>query len=586
MEPTRVSQRRRGWIGRILGILALLAFLGLGSWSVTLVRRTREVQQSFDRAGGQAVQMTELLDGLNKLHQSGANILQSYAVGYQRLVFDKQFDLYLARRLAPKIPWDPSCMDCLDSLDGAVRAHQAQALKGFELGARWEALPPGEAKERVRRAVSDELFLLEQREGAVLKAFQDLESANRKLLAEALLNHQRNAAHVILFAGVTLFIALGLMIVALIAWKLTQRSRMAERLTRTLMDVVPDGLLVWDEGGRIIKVNPAASTLLNQPEASLIGQPITRWLPPEASKCLVDPALAHNVSFTLGVERGRSIPLEASAGCLRTREGVVHVGVFRDITRRLETELRMREAQKMEAIGALAAGVVHDVRNLLAPISLAEEILSEEPGLSPAEQRLLGQIHRSAEAANALLSQLLRIARKEAPTPKGSVDLHACIEESLALIRLSLGKGIQVDTTLEAGRTSVSGSRTEVVQVFSNLFINAAHAMNGQGLLTVRSTSDGSNLEIRVGDSGGGMAPEVLSRIFEPLFTTKGKDGTGLGLFNVKQILEGMGGSIHVESTPGAGTIFTLRIPAEYKVGEHQLRAANGTVQGTSSNTN
>ncbi len=561
MKPMRDSQRRRGWMGRVLVILALLAFLGLGSWSVTLVRHTREVQQSFDRAGGQAVQMTELLDGLNKLHQSGANVLQSYAVGYQRLVFDKLFDLYLAKRLAPKIPWDPSCKDCLDSLDGAVRAHQAQALKGFELGERWEALPPGEAKEGARRAVSEELFLLEQREGAVLKAFQDLEAANRKLLAEALLNHQRNAENVLLFAGVTLLLALGLMIVALIAWKLTQRSRMAERLTRTLMDVVPDGLLVWDEGGLIIKVNPAASSLLNQSEARLVGQPITRWLPPDASECLGDPALAHDVSFALGAEQGRPIPLEASAGCLRTREGVVHVGVFRDITRRLESELRMREAQKMEAIGALAAGVVHDVRNLLAPISLAEEILSEEPGQTPAEQRLLGQIHRSAEAANALLSQLLHIARKEAPDPKGIVDVHACIDESLALIRLSLGKGIQVETSMEAHPASVSGSRTELVQVFSNLFINAAHAMNGEGLLTVRSLSTDSQLEVCVSDSGGGMSPDIRARIFEPLFTTKGKHGTGLGLFNVKQIIEGMRGTIEVESAPGAGSAFTLRIP-------------------------
>lgn len=447
-----MTRRRRSWTGTMLATAAGAAFVLLSLWAASLVHRSLQVQATFDRAGTQAVQITGLQEGLTRLHQAGSAVLQSYAVGYQRLVFEKTYDQYLGKRLAPGIPWDPSCGDCLRALDGAVKAHQAQALRVFDSGTRWEARPPGPAKERARRRVADDLYALERVQGQVLTAFQNLEAANRDLMAKALRDHQRHAYHLYAFAATTLLLALGLLAAGTLAWMQARRTRFAERM-------------VW-------------------------------------------------------------------------------------------------EAQKMEAVGALAAGVVHDVRNLLAPVGLAEEILADMPGRTPAEQRLLEQIHRSTEAANTLLAQLLRIARKEAPGPAGPVDVHACLEESLALLRLSLGKGIQVETRLAPGAAFAVGRRGELVQVFSNLFINAAHAMHGEGRLMVESSFLGPALEVRVHDTGEGMSPQVQARIFDPRFTTKGEKGTGLGLFTVKRILEAMGAGVRVESEGGRGSTFILRIPS------------------------
>lgn len=561
MKPSKVAPRRRSWTGMVFSSGALLAFVLLGLWAFSLVRRSREVQQAFDRAGGQAVQITELLDGLTQLHQAGSAVLQSYAVGYQRIVFDKAFDQYMDKRLAPKIPWEASCEDCLKALDGAVRAHQAQAQRVFDRGEQWETLTPGHEKERVRGVVSDELFRLEQRQGVVLAAFRDLGTANRNLMTEALLNHQRNAKHLYAFAGFTLLLAMGTLAVAFLAWIQTQRSRLAERLTRTLMDVVPDGLLVWNDTQTIVKANPTACILLGQRQEELVGQPVGRWVPPEIHECLEDPTTSMGVQFDLASIERPSVPIEASVGCLRTREGNVHVGIFRDITQRIEAERRMREAQKMEAVGALAAGVVHDVKNMLAPIGLAEEILSSEPDQSPFHQKLLGQIHKSTEAATSLMNQLLRLARKENDEPPQVVNVNDCLQQTLDLIHLNLGPGIKIETHLMANPATIQGHFEHLVQAFSNLFINAGHAMQGEGILRVATGNAEKDLEIHISDTGHGMSPEVEARIFEPLFSTKGDKGTGLGLFNVKHTIEEMGGNIDVASVLGQGTDFVIRIP-------------------------
>lgn len=564
METSKA--RRRSWTGRILALGAVLAFLGLGTWAVSLVRRSRAVQVAFDRAGGQAVQMTGLLDGLTRLHQAGSAVLQSYAVGYQLVVFEKTYDQYLDKRLAPKIPWDLSCGDCLKALDGAVRDHQAQATRVFEVGEHWESLPPGPVKEGARGVVSDELFRLEQRQGKVLSAFQDLEASNRDLVSRALLDHQRNARHVYAFAATTLLLALGFLAVAFLAWIQTQRSRLAERLTRTLMDVVPDGLLVWDDARTIVKANPTACLLLGQREKDLLGHPVARWVPPQIHECLEEPSTSKGVQFALAKDANASVPLEASAGCLRTREGNLHVGIFRDISQRLQAERQMREAQKMEAVGALAAGVVHDVKNLLTPIGMAEEILSDDPDLSPMKQRLLGQIHKSAGAATSLMNQLLRLTKKEGAEPAEVVDVHLCIQETLTLIGFSLGPRVRIETTLHAASPGVLGRTEKLVQVFSNLFINAGHAMHGEGLLRIETSDGDHGLEIRVSDTGEGMTQDVMARAFEPLFTTKGDKGSGLGLFNVKHTLKEMGGRIEVASVRGQGTVFALQIPVAESV--------------------
>lgn len=562
MEPFKVVHRRHSRMERAISALAILAFAALGLWAAALVRHSWAIQSAFNRANAQSIELTELLDDLTKLNNAGSEVLQSYAVGYQRIVYEKTFEQFEIKRSAPRIPWDASCEGCLVALDEAVRAHRAQAGRVFDVGERWEALPPGLQKERVRKEVADALFVLEQRQEKALSAFQDLEAANRVLLTKALREHQQNARILYAFAGVTLFLALAVMAFATFARIQAWRSRVAENLMSTLMNVVPDGIIVWDDARHVVQANPAACALLATAEAGVAGRLVTTWVPQEICERLESPACSSGVQFTMPFQTPSAPLLEASAGSLRLGEESVRVGIFRDISKRVEAERKMREAQKMEALGALAAGVVHDVKNLLAPISLAEEMLSRDPDLTPSKQGLLHKIRKSAEVASNLMNQLLRLARKEAETPLQAVDVHACIKDTLALIRHNLGPDISIETRLLSQRPDVKSSYERLVQVFSNLFINASQAMRGKGVLRVETSDADGLLIIQVADTGEGMTPEIQERIFEPLFTTKGEQGTGLGLFNVKHAVDEMGGHIAVSSVPGRGTEFTVQIPS------------------------
>ncbi|MGB7911245.1 MAG: ATP-binding protein [Desulfobaccales bacterium] len=256
----------------------------------------------------------------------------------------------------------------------------------------------------------------------------------------------------------------------------------------------------------------------------------------------------------------------------------------RDITRyqraraeKVELEAQLRQAQKMEAIGTLAGGIAHDFNNILSPIIMYTEIALRETGQDQELRPYLEQVLKSGKRAAALVKQILTISRRS-DQQRIRLRLSPLVKESLKLLRASLPATIDIQTQIAAEWDWVLADPSEIYQVVMNLCTNAAQALEEKGgCLSVGvdqvelareqtscgiSVPPGNYLRLSVVDTGQGMTPGVLERIFEPYYTTKelGK-GTGLGLSMVHGIVKNYGGGIQVVSDPGKGSTFEILFP-------------------------
>jgi two-component system cell cycle sensor histidine kinase/response regulator CckA len=249
----------------------------------------------------------------------------------------------------------------------------------------------------------------------------------------------------------------------------------------------------------------------------------------------------------------------------------------------LALEQKQREflqAQKMEAVGRLAGGVAHDFNNLLSVILGFAHTLARRLPRDPRLHHPTGEIILAAERAAQLTRQLLRFCRKEVPDPR-VVDLNAVVRGALAMLRRVLGESIELDERLLPGVATVRADPGQLEQVILNLAVNARDAMPDGGRLVVETAAatvgDADALRLSVSDNGSGITAEVRPHLFEPFFTTKeaGK-GTGLGLATVHAIVTAAGGRVDVESTPGRGSTFHVRLPRASERIPPPLVAAHG----------
>lgn len=240
--------------------------------------------------------------------------------------------------------------------------------------------------------------------------------------------------------------------------------------------------------------------------------------------------------------------------------------IFDDVTDRDDLERRLVQADKLSSIGLMAAGVAHEVNTPLAVISTYAQLLAKQISEDPQKSKLLEKIAKQTFRASEIVNSLLSFSRTS-PTEFVEVDVSKVIQETLSLVEHQLKKsGIEV--TLDAPSTlpAVKGNSGKLQQVFLNLFLNARDAMDAGGTLTVHAWTEGGFARIDVADNGQGIAPEHLERIYDPFFTTKGaRKGTGLGLAVTYGIVREHGGSIEVESRPGAGSRFRVELPLARK---------------------
>ncbi len=242
-----------------------------------------------------------------------------------------------------------------------------------------------------------------------------------------------------------------------------------------------------------------------------------------------------------------------------------HIGrliIFDDVTDRAELEKRLVQADKLSSIGLLAAGVAHEVNTPLAVISNYAQMLAKQVNEDDQKSRMLEKIAKSTFRASEIVNGLLNFSRTST-TDFGEVNLNRVIQETLSLVEHQVKKaGIEVRTRLDAALAPVHGNAGKLQQVFLNLFLNARDAMENGGVLEVTTSAEESGARVEVSDTGHGIAPEHLHRIYDPFFTTKAaRKGTGLGLSVSYGIMQEHGGTIEVFSRPGGGTRFQLALP-------------------------
>jgi PAS domain S-box-containing protein len=251
------------------------------------------------------------------------------------------------------------------------------------------------------------------------------------------------------------------------------------------------------------------------------------------------------------------------------------VGTYQDVTDRVELERRLVQAEKMEALGILAGGFAHNLRNFLTPVLGYAELAQELPPGDPELRPCLREIRAATLRARDMVNQLLSVAKTGSLSPPDiPIELVGTLEETLPLFRVRCPDRIRLETEFPSGQLWARISSLSFQQAILNLLHNGAEAMEDRpGRIVLRIAREPGSPEtgkpsrpiirIDVEDQGCGIPPEKLDQLFTPFYTTKDRCGTGLGLCTVRRIVESCGGGVTVRSEPGRGSCFSLRIPLE-----------------------
>jgi two-component system, cell cycle sensor histidine kinase and response regulator CckA len=273
--------------------------------------------------------------------------------------------------------------------------------------------------------------------------------------------------------------------------------------------------------------------------------------------------------FRSGDEHGGYRWLRGSSIPERTHEGILWTGVLLDTDQQRKLEGALQVAQRREAMADLASGIAHNFNNLLAVILPNLDIAIENAGDALAEE--LGDARDAAKNARALVQQLLALTRQDAPaTGRDAADLGEVVRDVARICRHTFDRSIAIVERVAPRELVVVGKASLLHQLVLNLCVNARDALAGKDAPRIELSVDESHdpsgtahVLLRVTDNGIGMAPPTLARIGEPFFTTKGPGlGTGLGLASVYGTARELGGRVDVVSAPGAGTTFTVALPA------------------------
>ena len=379
-----------------------------------------------------------------------------------------------------------------------------------------------------------------------------------------------------------------------------RRALETERaLMRGLLENLPEQLSFKDAAGRFIRLNATKAAALGTSVVACVGRREEEFLPPEEAARLAE---AERAALAEGTVSEMTEEVTGPDGLVRWLHvsrvalgGGVLVTIARDVTEARRLEARLRQADKMQALGTMAGGVAHDFNNLLTAIlgslHLAGKRVKDEPGLL----RLMRNATMAAERGSALTRRLLSFSRQNELAPR-SVAVNRLIVGMGDLLARTLGTTpggtleLQRDLHADPGTTRVDPDQLELALL--NLCINARDAMPAGGTITlataeVRVAADevpelapGHYVRVCVTDTGSGMSPEVLARVLEPFFTTKevGK-GTGLGLPMVYGLVRQSGGGLTIESAPGQGTRVALFLPAAAGEGEAEPAEARDAAQ-------
>jgi PAS domain S-box-containing protein len=384
---------------------------------------------------------------------------------------------------------------------------------------------------------------------------------------------------------------------------ITERRRRDEALARSearlraTVEAAFDCVLGMDGHGNLIEFNHAAERTFGRRRDDVLGKPLAGLLIPEDKRGGHDeglfrfrrtgegPYFGRRIETTALRADGSEFPVELAIGVARAGDDDLFVGYLRDIgerkeaeRRRAELEAQLRQAQKMEAIGHLTGGIAHDFNNLLTSIMGYVTLAAERS--ADADPKLAGYLEHagaSCRRARDLIQQMLTFSRGRRGEPR-PIALAPVVRESIKLLRSSLPSTVVLAADLDDDAPAALVDPVQLEQVLMNLAINARDAMGGNGdvRIAVRAASgghrvcascrkpvDGEFVELAVSDTGSGIPPDVQERMFEPFYTTKAVgQGSGMGLSTVHGIVHEHDGHVVVDSSPGAGAMFRVLLPA------------------------
>ena len=220
----------------------------------------------------------------------------------------------------------------------------------------------------------------------------------------------------------------------------------------------------------------------------------------------------------------------------------------------------MNQAARLAALGEMVAGVSHEIRNPLGIIHSTAELMGEMPDASETQKRLAGVVKEEAGRLNRVVTEFLDFARPQVPNLR-ECHLEEVIQKNLSFLQPEFEKKkITVNHNMDGRVFKLKADEDLLYRAFLNVFINAMQSMEDGGTLNIRLGTEQRAYWLEIGDTGRGIKPEDLKKIFNPFFTTK-ETGTGLGLSIVRKIIEGHDGVVHIESTEGAGTTVTFQLP-------------------------
>ncbi|HEY1578575.1 MAG TPA: ATP-binding protein [Terracidiphilus sp.] len=353
--------------------------------------------------------------------------------------------------------------------------------------------------------------------------------------------------------------------------KISEFERLKE-FNENIVESINVGILALDLDDRIESWNAQMEAMYAVSRAEALGQKLSDVFPDDfvsAIEGFRNEAGIHNLyKFHLTTKAGEQRTVNIAIAPLLSREFVI-VGrliLVDDITERVSLENQLAQSDKLSSIGLLAAGVAHEINTPLAVISSYSQMLSKQlrgdQRLSPVLEKITQQSFRASEIANGLLN-----FSRTSTTEFRETNLNQVIRDTLSLLEHQFKTAmVLVDTELTDDLPAIHGNPGKLQQVFLNLLLNAKESMPGGGRLRI-STMVNGHVEAIVSDSGSGIAPEHLKRIYDPFFTTKTtprpgeRRGTGLGLSVSYGIIQEHAGKIHVESAVGAGTTFHLEFP-------------------------
>ena len=358
--------------------------------------------------------------------------------------------------------------------------------------------------------------------------------------------------------------------------KADELDRMRE-FSENILESLNDGLVVINRDDRIVRWNRRLEELYGVRHEHAVGHRLDEVFESGFVEVLragrresPEGAAFYRVPLVTRHDGARPLLVNVATTPLRDSDGAIAgtIVIIEDISARVQLEEQLQISEKMASIGLLAAGVAHEVNTPLTGISSFTQMLLQGAEPDDPRTKVLEKIERQTFRAAKIVNGLLNLARP-AQTDSGAVDVNAVINDVLALLEHQFRTGrIQVRKELSTTPLLVQGIEYKLQQVFLNLFLNARDAMPRGGWLTVATKDHDAGAAIDIADTGSGIPPDHLSRIYDPFFTTKdiGK-GTGLGLSITYGIVQEHGGTIACESSLGQGTRFSLALPLAVRSG-------------------